>query len=151
MKKVAYCLPLLLALASSALAQAQKDASDLCPQLAANSGLTWRHKSTASADFCNALRDDGSEAFGLYIASDSPFKPNRGNREEQASIDGRETYWYRSEIASKPDIQARETVLKLADGRVAHIWIQATSQQLGEAMQQAQSMRFQPKTQLSTK
>lgn len=151
MKKAAYCLPMLLAVASSAMAQAQSDANAVCPQLAANSGLTWRHKATANADFCNALRDDGSEAFGLYIASDSPFKPNRGNRDEQASIDGRETYWYRSEIASKPDIEARETVLKLADGRVAHIWIQATSQQLGEAMQQAQSMRFQPKTQLSTK
>ena len=151
MNKAAYCLPLLLALAGGALAQAQTDPNGVCPQLAANSGLTWKHKATASANFCNALRDDGSEAFGLYIAAESPFKPNRGDREERASIDGQEVYWYRSEIASKPDIQARETVLQLADGRVAHIWIQATAAQLDDALQQAQSMRFQPKTRLSTK
>ena len=142
MKMTAYCLPVLLALAGGAQAQAQAD-SGVCPLLAVDSGLAWQHKASRNTDFCRALRSDGSEAFGLYIADESAFKPSRGNREEQASIDGRDTYWYRSEIASKPDIQARETVLELADGRVAHIWIQATPGQLGEAQRQAQSMRFQ--------
>ena len=151
MNKTAYCLPLLLALAGGARAQAQTDPNAVCPQLAASSGLSWQHKATKTMDFCNAMRSDGSEAFGLYIARESAFKPNRGNREEKTSIDGRETYWYRSEIAAKPDIQARETLLELADGRVAHIWIQARDEQLGEAQQQAQSMRFQPNARLSTK
>ncbi len=152
MKKTAYSLPLLLALAlaSGAQAQAQPEVNGVCPQLAADSGLAWQHKATSNTDFCRALRSDGSEAFGLYIADASAFKPNRGNREEQASIDGREIHWYRSEIASKPDIQARETVLKLANGRVVHIWVQATAEQLGEALQQAQAIRF-PSARLSTK
>ncbi|MHB8912614.1 MAG: hypothetical protein ACYC42_08205 [Lysobacter sp.] len=143
MNKTAYCLPLLLALAGGAQAQTQPDANAFCPQLAADSGLAWQHKATSNTDFCRALRSDGSEAFGLYIARESAFKPNRGNREERASIDGQEVTWYRSEIASKPDIQARETVLELADGRVAHIWVQATPEQLDGALQQAQAMRFQ--------
>lgn len=152
MKKTAHSLLLALALAGGAQAQAQPEVNGVCPQLAADSGLTWQHKASAKTDFCRALRSDGSEAFGLYIASESAFKPSRSNREERASIDGHEVDWYRSEIASKPDIQARETVLKLVDGRVAHIWIQATTpEQLGEALQQAQAMRFQSKTRLSTK
>jgi len=151
MIKTAYSLSLLLALAGGAQAQGQPDANGVCPQLAANSGLQWQHKATAKTDFCRALRSDGSEAFGLYIASESAFKPSRGNREEAASIDGQAIHWYRSEIASKPNIQARETVLELVDGRVAHIWIQAAPEQLSEVLQQAQSMRFQSKARLSTK
>lgn len=149
MNKTAFFLPLLLALAGGA--QAQTDPNAVCPQLAANSGLAWQHKATKTMDFCTAMRSDGTEAFGLYIANESAFKPNRSNREERATIDGRETYWYRSEIAAKPDIQARETLLELADGRIAHIWIQASDAQLGEAQQQAQAMRFQPNARLSTK
>lgn len=151
MNKTAFSLSLLLALAGGAQAQTQPDASAACPQLPADSSLAWQHQATADTDFCRALRNDGSEAFGLYIASESAFEPSRRNREEQATIDGREIHWYRSEIASKPDIEARETLLPLADGRVAHIWIQVSPQQLGEAMQQAQSMRFQPNARLSTK
>ena len=144
MKKTAYSLPLLLALAGGAQAQAQPEVNTACPQLAADSGLAWQHKATSSTDFCRALRSDGSEAFGLYIASESAFKPNRGDREEQASIDGQDVVWYRSEIAAAPGIQARETLLELADGRIVHVWIQAsTAMQLDQALQPAQAMRFQ--------
>lgn len=123
-----------------ALAQAAPAA---CPQLPASSGLTWEYKAAASTQFCRALRADGSEAFGLYIAKDSPFKPTRGNRAEEASIDGRSVHWYRSELAGKPDVQARETVVQLPDGRVAYLWIQAASQQeLGESITHANSLRF---------
>jgi len=143
MNKTAYRLSLLLALAGGAQAQTQSDMATACPQLPADSGLTWQHKGTVKADFCRALRSDGSEAFGLYIANESPFKPNRSDREEQASIDGHDITWYRSELAAQPGIEARETLLKLVDGRVAHIWIQArTTGQLAEALQQAQAMRF---------
>ena len=144
MKNMAYSLPILLALAAGAQAQTQLAANVACPQLPADSGLTWEHKATANSDFCRALRPDGSEAFGLYIASKTPFKPKRSDRAEQASIDGHDVTWYRSELAFNPGVEARETSLELVDGRIVHIWLQAQKPgQLGEALQQAQAMRFQ--------
>lgn len=114
-----------------------------CPDLPADSGLTWEYKAAASTQFCRALRADGSEAFGLYIARESAFKPSRGNRSEETRIDGREVHWYRSELAGKPDVQARETLLELPDGRVAYLWIHANSQdELGESIARAATLRF---------
>lgn len=143
MNRAAYCLPLLLVLAAGAQAQ-DPPANEACPQLPADGGLAWQHKGSANSDFCRALRVDGSEAFGLFIASKSPFKPSRSNRAEVASIDGRQVQWYRSELATAPGVQARETLLELADGRIAHIWIQAKSPALlNEALQQTQALHFQ--------
>lgn len=148
MRTTVLSLPFLLALAASANAQ---DANGVCPQLPSDSGLTWQHKGTANSDFCRALRADGSEAFGLYIANESPFKPSRGNRAEHASIDGHEVYWYRSELAAQPDVLARETVVTLPDGRVAQLWIQTRSQaELDEALGQTSALRFRS-AQLSSK
>lgn len=130
MNKTAFCLPLLLLAASAA--QAQDTAG--CPQLPAGTDLIWEHRATGDADFCRALRVDGSEAFGLYITGEPTFEPNRRNREEAGVIDGREVHWYRAELATKPNIEARETLLELPDGRVAHIWLQAPP---GEPLQQA--------------
>jgi hypothetical protein len=141
MRAPIYCLPVLLAFAAGAHAQSQSDIA--CPQLPADSGLAWQHKATPTSDFCRALRADGSEAFGLIIANASPFKPSRGNRAEQAMIDGREVQWYRSELAAQPDVKARETLIELPDGRVAHMWVQAKSQQLlDEALGQTANLRF---------
>jgi hypothetical protein len=138
MNKPVWLLPLLLPLAGTAAAQ---DAG-ACPYLAADTGLTWEHRGTGDSDFCRALREDGSEAFGLTIAKDAPFKPKGGNRAERVNIDGREVTWYRTEIAGT-QIQARETVVQLPDGRVAYIWVQAkTPDQLSQALQQTQSMKF---------
>lgn len=149
MRHSTYCLPILLAFAASAHAQSQSDIA--CPQLPAESGLAWQHKATPTSDFCRALRADGTEAFGLFIANDSPFKPSRGNRAEQLVIDGREVQWYRSELAAQPDVKARETLIELPDGRVAHMWVQAKSQQqLDEALGQAADLRFR-NAQLSSK
>ncbi len=141
MNRLFLTLPCLLAMAGAAHAQSSPDS--VCPQLPADSGLSWEHKSTRTSDFCRALRADGSEAFGLFIAAESPFKPNRGNRAEQASIDGRPIHWYRSEIAAQPKVQARETLIELPGGRVAHMWVQAPSEpQLAEALSQAAQLRF---------
>lgn len=141
MNKSIFSLPVLLALATSAHAQSQGDVA--CPQLPADSGLVWQHQATPTSDFCRALRADGSEAFGLFIANESPFEPARGNRAEEASIDGRGVQWYRSELAGQPDVRARETLIELPDGRVAHIWVQAKSdQQLAEALGQTANLRF---------
>lgn len=114
-----------------------------CPDMPADSGLTWEYKAAASTQFCRALRADGSEAFGLYIAKDSAFKPARGNRAEETRIDGRNVHWYRSEIAGKPNVQARETLVELPDGRVAYLWIHAnTPDELGESIARTGSLRF---------
>lgn len=120
---------------------------DNCPTLAADSGLTWKQLDGPGFTFCKALRDaDGSEAFAVTISEDSPFKPRRGNRVEQASIDGHDVYWYRSEVAAAPNVLVRETLLELEQDRVAHISLQAGSQeQLADLLRQVGAIRFQEK------
>lgn len=131
MNKTAFLLPLLLAAGG---AQAQ-DAS-ACPQLDASTGLSWEYRGGNGADFCRALRTDGSEAFGMYISQQPNFAPDRSNRKESGTIGGSEVQWYRAELAGQPDIQARETVVKLEDGRSAHVWMHARSAtELQEAFQ----------------
>lgn len=134
-------LALPLACASVGVAHAQ-DAGG-CPRLPADTGLIWEHRAAGKADFCRALRADGSEAFGLYIADKVPFKPKGGNRAESGRIDGREIDWYRSEVAGQPNVETRETLLELPDGRVAHVWLQARSADgLRVSLDMAQSMQF---------
>lgn len=131
MNKTAFLLPLLL-VAGGAHAQ---DAA-ACPQLDASSGLSWEYSGSNGADFCRALRADGSEAFGMYISKEPTFSPKRGNREESDTMGGREVQWYRAELAGQPGIEARETLVKLDDGRSAHVWMQAGSEgQLQEAFE----------------
>lgn len=114
-----------------------------CPRLPATTGLTWEYRAAGDADLCRALRGDGSEAFGLYIARNSPFEPKRSNRAEEGTIDGRPMQWYRTELAGQPNREGRETLIELNDGRVAHIWMQATGEsQLRETMDMAQALRF---------
>lgn len=126
MNKSLMLAPLLAGLGFVAGAQAQEEVRG-CPQLPVDSGLMWQHRATGAADFCRALRVDGTEAFGLYISPEPSFEPKRSNREEEGVIDGREINWYEAELASSPDVRARETLVELRDGRVAHIWLQAAS------------------------
>lgn len=147
MKKTAFCLPLLLLAASAAHAQ---DALG-CPQLPADTGLIWEHRGTADSDFCRALRADGSEAFGIYISAQPSFDPRRDNREESGLVDGRAVQWYRAELVTKPDIEARETLIHLDDGRVAHLWLQARSgEQLDQAFELTRQLRFGSPRQVAT-
>lgn len=149
MKATVLCLPWLLLAASAAHAQQPSSASG-CPQLPAGAGLEWEHRATADSDFCRALREDGSEAFGLYIADSSPFEPRRKNREETGQVGGFEVQWYRAEIATRPDIAARETLIELPDGRVAHLWLQApTGEQLERALEVAGGLRFGAERQIA--
>lgn len=139
MIKPMLCLSLLCA---AGAAQAQDTAG--CPKLPDDAVLAWEHRANAGTDFCRALRPDGSEAFGVYIARKAPFEPKRGNREEKDTIDGQSIYWYRSEVAGRPNVETRETLVELPDGRVAHIWLQASSpERLKEEIGTARSMRFQ--------
>lgn len=137
-------LGLLFVLCAAAKAQEAPQAQGNCPMLPASTGLHWEYRGTADTDFCRALREDGSEAFGLYIASKQPFEPKRGNRAEEATIDGKQVHWYRSEIAGKPDVQARETLIEVGNGKIAHVWLQAQSaDQLKEVLGQTEGLRFQ--------
>ena len=92
MHKTISLLPLVagLLLGTQGVAHAQ-DAS-ACPQLPANTGLTWEHRASGDADFCRALRSDGSEAFGLYISPKPNFEPVRSDRKERGEIDGQQVY-----------------------------------------------------------
>ncbi|MGV8941239.1 MAG: hypothetical protein ACOH1P_06800 [Lysobacter sp.] len=142
MKTSALYLPFFLLFASTAQAQ---DAA-ACPQLAASTGLSWEYRGGNGSDFCRALREDGSEAFGMYISQEPTFSPKRGNREEVGAIGGKEIQWYRAELAGQPGVEARETLLELDDGRTAHVWLQAASgEQLQNAFQMTQSLDFSPR------
>lgn len=134
--------PLLL-LACAAAAQAQTAAP--CPYLDAASGLAWEHRAGPDFDFCRALDADGEQMLGVYIGRESPFEPQRRNRAERGTIDGRSITWYRSELAGQPDAQVRETLVELPDGRVAHIWLRAANEQeLAGDLQLAEGLSFQP-------
>jgi hypothetical protein len=138
--------PLLLGLAAlTVAATAQAQTLQGCPQLPAESDLMWQHRATGAADFCRALRADGTEAFGLYISPEPTFDPSRSNREEAGVMDGREIHWYRAELAAQPDVEARETLIELRDGRMAHVWLQADSPaELQQLFQLTQALDFNP-------
>lgn len=119
-------------------------AAGRCPTLDANSGLSWKQLDGSDFTFCRAVRDvDGSEAFAVTIGREAPFKPKRSDRAESSTIDGRDVAWYRGELANAPGALVRETLLDLGPGRVAHISLQASSQdQLTDALKQVGTLRF---------
>ncbi len=139
-----------LLMGNALVGTAQAQDAGGCPQLPAGTTLVWEHKTTGDSDFCRAIREDGSEAFGLYISRKASFQPKRGHRAEAGMIDGREMHWYRGELATKPEMQVRETLIQLDDGRVAHIWLQANPGDLPSMLGQVQSLRM-PTTRLSSK
>lgn len=112
---------LVAALSLPALAQ---DASDTCPQLPTDgSDLIWADMQAGGLLLCRAIDLDGQEAFAVTVSRDSPFKPQRGLREEQGRFAGAPVWWYRSEIAGRPDELVRETLLEVGRNRVAHVYI----------------------------
>ncbi len=121
---------------------AQSPAS--CPTLPVDAGLRWEQLDGPGFLFCKAVRDsDGGEAFAVTISRESPFKPRRTDRAEEASIAGAPAHWYRSEIAGASAI-ARETLVELGEDRVAHISLRAADEQAkAQAMQQVQALGFQ--------
>lgn len=134
-------LPLLAGLLLAGAADAQ--GASACPQLPGDAGLTWESRSSGDTQLCRALRADGSEAFGLVISDKPTFEPQRADRAERGQIDGHEVSWYRAELAQKPGVEARETVLRLPDGRSAHLWLQADSaEKLVAGFQWLQGLHF---------
>lgn len=111
----------LLAAAGSASAQSATQ----CPALPDEAqDLQWSVLRTDTALLCRALRkDDGGEAFAVTLSRKSPFRPNSGLREEAGSLQGEKLWWYRAEIAGRPDELARETLVKLGRDQLVHVSI----------------------------
>ena len=116
-------LSALLLLAAAGTASAQS--APQCPQLPEQAGdLQWSVLRTDSVLLCRALRkDDGGEAFALTLSKKSPFKPNSRLREEAGLLHGEQIWWYRAEIAGRPEELARETLTKLGPDRMVHVSI----------------------------
>lgn len=133
-----------LGLMIAAAAPARAQVADACPRLPADSGLTWTERSGEAFVVCRAVTEDGREAFGLYLAADSPFQPRRANREERGVINGQDIRWYSGEVASEPGKLVRETLLELDEDRVVHIWLHADSEQeMQQSMRTVEELRFE--------
>ncbi|MGI8560007.1 MAG: hypothetical protein ACR2J7_00895 [Luteimonas sp.] len=130
-----------LLLAGGAFAQSTGN----CPSMAANNGMAWEKLDGPGFTYCKAIRsEDGSQAFAVMIGRESPFRPRRGDRAEQAVIDGHGVHWYRGEIAADPDAIVRETLIKLGRNHVAHVTLRADSEeQKAATMRQVEALRFQ--------
>ncbi|MGY0635114.1 hypothetical protein [Luteimonas sp. A478] len=115
-----------LALGTATGAHAQ---TGTCPQLPADSGLSWEQRGNDAFLICSAVGTDGTEAFGLSLSADSPFQPRRAYREERGVVAGQDIRWYRAEVGTQPDILVRETRVELSRNRVAHIWTRTSSEE----------------------
>lgn len=117
----------LLALAAASTAHAQS--TQACPQLPADSELSWSQRGNDAFLICSAVDADGTEVFGMSLSADSAFQPRRSNREERGVVAGQDIRWYRAEVGAQPDILVRETLVELDRNRVAHIWMRTRSQE----------------------
>ncbi|MGY0504472.1 hypothetical protein [Luteimonas sp. e5] len=132
---------LLALLCLPAVAGAQSAAQ--CPQLPRGSGLTWEVISHPGLLFCKAVDDAGQQAFTVSISPSSPFRRSRSMRAERITINGQEVFWYRTEIATQPDLLARETSIDLSGGEVAYFNVQAdTGEELQRAYEQISALDF---------
>ena len=135
-------LPLLATLSLPALAQ---NASDTCPELPTEgTDLIWADMHAGNLLLCRAIDLEGKEAFAVTVSRDSPFKPQRSLREEQGQFAGAPMWWYRSEIAGRPDELVRETLLEVGQNRVAHVYIRTRdAAQLARYRQLVEGLRFE--------
>jgi hypothetical protein len=121
-----------LAAAWAGVASAQTAAPDPfaeCPALPAETGesLRWEVLRPPGMLFCRAIATaDNAEAFALTVSRESPFKPRRGNRAEVAVLNGRELWWYRSELPGQPSLLIREMLIRFAEEGVIHVSMRAS-------------------------
>lgn len=117
-----------------------------CPNLPkdAADSFSWQVLSTPEILLCRAIRNDnGKEAFAVTIGRSSPFKPDAAQRDRETVIDGHKTFWYRSEIAGRPNEFIRETLVKVAPNNVAHVFIRTSDiEELGRYQEMVQNLQF---------
>lgn len=138
---VAFAGLALAGLSSPATAQSAPE----CPTLPQDAGdLRWNVLRTDSALLCRAMRtDSGQEAFAVTLSRRSPFRPESELRAEEGRIQGEKIWWYRSEIAGRPNELVRETLLKIDRDRVAHVFIRTSDKDtLGRYQTIVQGLEF---------
>ena len=118
--------------------------SSECPTLPPNSGMAWERLTGSDYTFCKAIRDsDSQQVLAVMITGEAPFRPRRGNRDQEALIDGSQTWWYRGELSGTVGLEVREALIELNRDHVAHISLRATNEtDLSQAMLLAEALRF---------
>ena len=93
---------------------------------------------------CRAIStENGAEAFALTVSPESPFRPRRGDRAEQGMLNDREVQWYRGDVPNEPTVLIRETLIKLREERVVHVFMRANNAQtLAKRQQMVLSLPF---------
>jgi hypothetical protein len=133
--------------AASAQTSYQDPLTD-CPAFPADTGesLRWEVLRVPDMLLCRAIStESGAEAFALTISSESPFKPRRGDRAEVAKLSGREVQWYRGEVPNEPNVLIRETLIKIREDRVIHVFMRAgDAETLTKRQQMVLSLPFPP-------
>ncbi len=110
-----------------------------CPAFPADTAesMRWDVMRVPEILVCRALqRDNGEEAFVLTVSRESPFKPRRGDRAESTMQNGREVQWYRGDVPNEPNVQIRETLIRVGEERVVHVYLRTTDAQVLAARQQ---------------
>lgn len=136
-------LPFVLSAALFA-STAHAQSAPACPTLPSDAAnLQWTTLRTDSALLCRAMDANGQEAFAVTVARKSPFKPNGSLREESGQMQGQKLWWYRTEIAGRPDELVRETLVKLSADRLVHVFIRTSDKDtMGRYQRVVQGLQF---------
>ncbi len=115
-----------------------------CPALPGTSPVHWDQRVIPGFSVCRALADDdGRELLSVTLGESTPFRPQNALLEGSARIDGHKVRWYRGQDGFNPELLLRETVVRLARRRVAHIVVRAENEaQLLQGLQLAEGLRF---------
>ena len=121
-----------------------QSADDACPQLPPGAGLVWELVQGPDFVFCKALDPgDGRQALSVMIGPDPVFRPERGLRDDAATIDGHKVRWYRGDVATQRELHVRETLVPLGRRRNAHVVVRADSESmLARNRELAEALRF---------
>jgi hypothetical protein len=105
--------------------------------------MHWETLRVRNMLLCRAMDQGGAEVLALTISPESPFKPRRAQRAEEATVQGQKVWWYSGEIPGRPSELVREMLVELSEDRVAHVFIRAQdSAALARAQGIVQSLDF---------
>lgn len=135
----------LLSLGGTAAAQQQPT----CPTLPPAAGLQWTQLAGADYLSCKAATADGRQVLGIMLSTRNPgLSLPRDRREEETTIEGEETYWFRPDLGGRelPQLATRRVaVVELGKKRYAQVWIDAADrQELGTLQNLVRSLDLQP-------
>ena len=122
---------LLIALLSLfAAVPALAQATDDCPNLPADAGLTWKQSNGPDFVVCRAMRGE-VQVFGMYFGNNPSYRHPEKDKAETSTVLGREVTWYNVSPDEKHGAYARDALIRLGksdtDG-VIHVWISASDE-----------------------